>query len=201
MAFDYSTLVRDRTQADVATLQIALSRLMRGELSQEDVALFYSATSKGAYNYTDLNRVGLAIQDLAQRLTATGYLPQQEVRTDWSATDIMRPEDANKYLSALRSIRSQHAQQSSTPYVPTDMSKLTVSNANAIEQILYDVERVLNSINEIKPRVAQHLMFCGFGVYPKHTLNLPPKDEWMQVYTADGLQVYTADGLAVYVKK
>lgn len=50
MAFDFSTLVTDRTQADVA--------------AQND---------KGTYNATDLNRVDVALEDLAARFRAAGY--------------------------------------------------------------------------------------------------------------------------------
>lgn len=50
MAFDFSTLVTDRTQADVAT-----------------------GNAKGTYNATDLNRVDECLEDLVARLGRMGY--------------------------------------------------------------------------------------------------------------------------------
>ena len=50
MAFDFSTLVTDRTQADVAT-----------------------GNAKGTYNAADLNRVDECLEDLVARLGRMGY--------------------------------------------------------------------------------------------------------------------------------
>lgn len=50
MAFDFSTLVTDRTQADVA-----------------------AGNAKGTYNAADLNRVAAALEDLAARFRGYGY--------------------------------------------------------------------------------------------------------------------------------
>lgn len=50
MAFDFSTLVTDRTQADVA-----------------------ARNDKGTYNAADLNRVDAAVSDIAERFASYGY--------------------------------------------------------------------------------------------------------------------------------
>lgn len=50
MAFDFSTLVTDRTQADVA-----------------------AGNAKGTYNAADLNRVDAAVSDIAERFASYGY--------------------------------------------------------------------------------------------------------------------------------
>ena len=50
MAFDFSTLVTDRTQADVA-----------------------AGNAKGTYNAADLNRVSAAVKYIAERFASYGY--------------------------------------------------------------------------------------------------------------------------------
>lgn len=51
MAFDFSTLVTDRTQADVT-----------------------AGNAKGTYNAADLNRVDAAVSDIAERFASYGYM-------------------------------------------------------------------------------------------------------------------------------
>lgn len=72
MAFDFSTLITDRAQSDLDTLRDLLATPM-ADWTAEQLAAFNRAASKGAYNYTDLNRVIAAMDDLNERLTAAGY--------------------------------------------------------------------------------------------------------------------------------
>lgn len=72
MSFDFSTLITDRSQADVEALRALLSTDLT-EWTAEQLAAFNQAASRGAYNYTDLNRVTAAMDDLNERLTALGY--------------------------------------------------------------------------------------------------------------------------------
>ena len=72
MSFDFSTLITDRSQADVEALRALLSTALT-DWTAEQLAAFNQAASRGAYNYTDLNRVTAAMDDLNERLTALGY--------------------------------------------------------------------------------------------------------------------------------
>ena len=73
MSFDFSTLVTDRTQSDVARVRKIAKKLMDGTASEEEIAEFNSAAMKGAYNYTDLNRVTAAMDSLVDTLNKRGY--------------------------------------------------------------------------------------------------------------------------------
>jgi hypothetical protein len=64
MAFDFSTLITDRTLDDVMT-----------------------GTDKGYYNATDLNRVGEAVESIAGRFTGYGYAVEVSPKADWSKSD------------------------------------------------------------------------------------------------------------------
>ena len=70
--FDFSTLIIDRSPADLEALRDLLATPM-ADWTAEQLAAFNQAASKGAYNYTDLNRVIAAMDDINERLTAAGY--------------------------------------------------------------------------------------------------------------------------------
>lgn len=71
--FDFSTLVTDRSPEDLQALRDLLATPM-ADWTAEQLAEFNQAASKGAYNYTDLNRVIAAMDDINERLTAAGYV-------------------------------------------------------------------------------------------------------------------------------
>lgn len=73
MAFDFSTLITDRSPEDLQALRDLLAVPM-SDWTAEQLAEFNRAASKGAYNYTDLNRVIAAMDDINERLTAAGYV-------------------------------------------------------------------------------------------------------------------------------
>lgn len=72
MSFDFSTLITDRSQADVEALRALLSTALT-DWTAEQLAAFNQAASRGAYNYTDLNRVTEAMEALDGMLRAQGY--------------------------------------------------------------------------------------------------------------------------------
>lgn len=117
------TLVTDRTSADVA-----------------------EKNRKGKYLAADLNRVGLAMQYVANQLAAAGYAPNIQPKTGWTDSDVHRDRDMVKYLADLSDLRRQFAQAASTPAVPGTMDGLTYSAANDIEQILVDISHMLDNI-------------------------------------------------------
>ena len=73
MDFDFSTLITDRSPSDLELLRDLLSTPM-SDWTAEQLAAFNQAASKGAYNYTDLNRVTACMDYLNERLTALGYV-------------------------------------------------------------------------------------------------------------------------------
>lgn len=73
MAFDFSTLITDRSPEDLQALRDLLATPM-ADWTAGQLAAFNQAISKGAYNYTDLNRVTACMDYLNERLTALGYV-------------------------------------------------------------------------------------------------------------------------------
>lgn len=73
MAFDFSTLVTDRNQQDIAYVKQLINKLVTGTATDAEKAEWNSFALKGAYNHTDLNRVTAAMEDLKLRLEGYGY--------------------------------------------------------------------------------------------------------------------------------
>ena len=73
MAFDFTTLITDRTAADAAAVKTMSEKIRNGTATTEEVAAYVSASMKGAYNAVDLNRVTEACEYLAARFRQYGY--------------------------------------------------------------------------------------------------------------------------------
>lgn len=122
------TLITDRTQADVD-----------------------ARNDKGTYNASDLNRVGAAMNYVADRLRAAGYDPHISPKTDWKEADCVDPSAQAVYLGDLAELRGQFAMMKSTPEMPPRIlatgintnDGLTHTWANNIEKILEDVDYLL----------------------------------------------------------
>lgn len=125
MSFDLSTLITDRTAADVA-----------------------QRTDKGFYNASDLNRVGAAVEYIAGRFTALGYACPVTVKKDWLTSDAPTASQMEAYRQNIVTLRSQIAVMASTPETPETMRFLDYLKANDIERILLAVEDTLRRLEK-----------------------------------------------------
>lgn len=131
-------LITDRTQADVDRAGELNAKGWAAMTAEERAE--WSAGMKGAYNHTDLNRVEGAVAELAKILGVT-----LTVKTDWTAADVPRNADFERYLGNIRALRQIRSGLATTPPTPDDMRNLDYKKANAIEQILVDIEAVLET--------------------------------------------------------
>lgn len=130
--FDISTLVTDRTQADVQAWN-----------------------EKGTYNSSDLNRVTHAMEYLVERIRSYGYavkyekvkVPHTESGLNdytWYHSDIPQERELTAYLQNVKWLRESMVLYPNTPEVPADMQGFTFAEANDIEQILINIETIIN---------------------------------------------------------
>lgn len=192
------TLITDRTGADVSRVEALAAKIKAGTATESELAEWNGAAMKGAYNYTDLNRVGEAVAYLAARLRLYGYAVTVAPKTDWSESDTPSPAQLEAYLADLCTLRKALAQLPATPTTPDGIT--TVEEANDIESILTATEALINSALQVRLHAAKPFLFCGYALYPV-ALGAAGEDDagGLRLYTADGLAVYTADGLAVYL--
>lgn len=130
-------LITDRTLADVTELKNLLS--LGENMSASDVQRFLQ-NLKGAYNYSDLNRVAEACIYIAEELaSASGGSFSVDMKTDWTESDYVSSTEKIRYLNGVRAIHD--ASPVTVPDVPSNIS--TVTDANNIELILREVHNGL----------------------------------------------------------
>lgn len=128
------TLVTDRTQADVERVRELAAKGFAAMTSDEQAE--WLAGMKGAYNASDLNRVGTALNYLAGRLASIcGKSITWTAKTDWAVTDIPVASQAETYRRQIQDIRDALAYPAGTPDAP-GLNRLTYTGANDIERIL-----------------------------------------------------------------
>lgn len=147
-------MITDRTAADVMRWRElrdkGLPQMTPEELTE------WTAGMKGAYNTSDLNRVGSAFLYLRDELVKAGYLTGIEFapKTDWAESDVPTRQEYAQYIYAVHTIRNALAWYKTTPAAPTMGGKLDFKGANDIEQILLDVEELLTKTNA-------NPLYCG----------------------------------------
>ena len=117
------TLITDRSKMDV----------MKG-------------AEKGFYNASDLNRVGAAVEYLQKVLEENGVFVAVAPKLDWQMSDIPTVAQMVQYLADVAALRSALPVTDSTPETPDAMSGLGWIKANAIEQILVDLDGTIKRI-------------------------------------------------------
>ena len=128
------TLVTDRTQADVERVQALAAKGFAAMTAAEQAE--WLAGMKGAYNASDMNRVGTALNYLAARLAPIcGMSIAWSAKTDWAVTDIATASQAETYRQQIQDIRDALAYPAGTPDAP-ELARLTYTDANNIERIL-----------------------------------------------------------------
>lgn len=96
-----------------------------------------TTATKGAYNYSDLNRVELAVSEISE-IAGLGLT----TKTTWTMWDIPKSSDMARYLSNIEQIRSFFDIDVD---IPTTMNNLTYADANNIELVL---QAAYGAINE-----------------------------------------------------
>ena len=96
--------------------------------------------TKGAYNYSDLNRVERAVAEISDIL-GLGLV----TKTNWGMWDIPTASEMARYLNNVAVLRQQLPDDTDAPMLPTSMSHLTYTDANNIELVLNAVYEHLQS--------------------------------------------------------
>lgn len=125
MAFDFSTLITDRTKADVD----------RG-------------TEKGYYNYTDLNRVETATAETAVILNDNGHPTTLQPQKTWAKEDFWTETEITRYLDNVKYCKNQLGIPDDFFGLPETMDGLTWQGANAIEKSLEKTVEFVAKIEE-----------------------------------------------------
>lgn len=147
------SLVTDRTQQHVSRILNLMQQIAGGTATQAEIDEFLANrgdgdadTWKGAYNYTDLNRVGAAVTRITERLASAGIYIATVGKSDWTEEDYNNVEALDYYLKDISLVRGAIAVTSDTPPVPDDLQGLYWWEANNIEKILEDVDYLITNM-------------------------------------------------------
>ena len=126
-------LITDRTQADVDRVVELTGKFLAGTITGAEKAE-YMAGMKGAYNYTDLNRVGEAVAYVASIMNQSGRSVSVTAKQNWTISDIPTIAQMTAFLNDLTLLKANTT--ATIPNVPQSMDRLTFQTANQIEQLL-----------------------------------------------------------------
>jgi hypothetical protein len=123
-------LVTDRAKYHVDMLK-RLRKKAWSNMNPSEQAAWYGEAAKGAYNYTDLNRVESAVA------TVGGILGLSlTTKTNWTKWDIPSKSEMDRYLGNVAKIRNHCASVPNLPPLPSSMNGLNYTDANNIELVL-----------------------------------------------------------------
>lgn len=94
---------------------------------------------KGTYSYADLNRVELAVSQIAEQITTLGFALSLQTKTDWSLPENFSvktwPTESQmiRYLQNIADIKKLFIIPTQ---IPETMEKLDWAGANNIEKVL-----------------------------------------------------------------
>lgn len=114
---DYlDALIFDRTQQDIANL-----------------------TDKAYIDYDDLNRIERAIKWVSYLLNKYGYRNITNNKMSWKPEDHRTDAEMERLRQNIIAIRNAYYTPDSTPLTPDKITYTSIYQANAIEQIIYDL--------------------------------------------------------------
>ena len=139
-------LITNRTVVDVARVLELETLFKNGMATDEQKREYLDVNHKGAYNYRDMNRVEEAVNFVATELRDYGYLDTIPEQREWSVESIPTASDWDSYFGNVAAIRNAVTVWEDTPDAPRSVIGFDVDKANALEQILVDVDDVLAHI-------------------------------------------------------
>ena len=128
-------LIYDRTEAD---LEIP-------KACKKQNIPYPSDNLRYSWDYRALNRTEQAMEYLNQIFKELGYFKAMEFKTNWTDEEIT-PEQANRYINNLRTLREFIIMESTTLVAPNTINGMSIDRANDIEKILHDIDLVLQHV-------------------------------------------------------
>ena len=157
-----TNLVYDRTSEDVAEVRRLLAKLdpETGDGLTAAEQAKWDAGLKGAYNFTDLNRVEQAVKTLAAALTSAGYPVEitpvlkggKAEDREWREGDVLYRPQWTTYLDNVQRLRDAYYTLAETGELPAPEDKLKYTGANTIEKVLADIDLLLDGMKSIYRR-------------------------------------------------
>lgn len=169
-------LIYDRTESDeTASAAIRKSYQKLGNWSGLTDAE-KAQLERGTLTYNTLNRVELAVKTLAAALTAAGYPVEitpvlkgsKAEDREWQEGDVLYRSQWTTYLDNVQRLRDAYYTLAETGELPKPEDKLDCQDANTIEKILADIDRLIDCMKASYRR-------CGTFRAGNNAVHLPLK--------------------------
>ena len=135
-----------------------------GLITDRTSADLVNDTDRAYIAYTDLNRIGEAVEYLTEQLTAAGYKVSTSFKKNWVITDIRDQANMDVLQRDLQILRDALPVMITTPSVPS-VKFDSIKNANEIEQILADVQTLIDGLMD-------QYRYCGDGTIAGEEISL-----------------------------
>lgn len=171
MAINGIEMIIDRTMSDVELVKSLVKKGLK-RMTEDERRSFLSGM-RGAYNYTDFNRVESVVKYLSDRLVevpveiedlrkelyiacdsafSIPYDPSDyeniNVKTDWDVSNTLTETDRVRYIGNIEHIALSLTDLPES--FPRSLDGLTYSGANAIEQLLVNLDALLSELKKSK---------------------------------------------------
>lgn len=150
-------LITNRTSEDIDYLLQLKEKIKTNTATQQEIAEWNSNSLKGAYNYTDLNRVNSAMRYLktvADEQGITLVFPHT-LRTNWSRNEVPTTVQIQDYLDNIEAAYELII----SPQISIPEAIKSLQDANDIEKILLEAEQALKNIYECYSYASD--FYCG----------------------------------------
>ena len=164
-------LIFDRTQADADYIESLNARGVEN-WTPEEFEFWLHGTVRGAYDASVMNRVGEVVNYLSDMLRQHGYAVAAAPKTDWSDGAVAPPDTPPgdvfpRYLANIEELRSVLPVISGTPEAPPSsrgIDDLSIEEANNIERILFNLEKVVTYITAYPHQRVAATFYAGGSV-------------------------------------
>lgn len=104
-------------------------------------------TKKACIDYSDLNRIELAIKWISYTLNRCGYRNETHNKLNWEPNTRRTDSEMERLRKNIQAIRSAYYAPPSTPQTPERITYTSIYQANFIEKIIYDIGVLVDGIS------------------------------------------------------
>lgn len=156
-------------------------------------------TSKAYYNYTDLNRIELWCEYLAEILNSYLYSASILTKSNWTMFDFPTQSEMERIRINISTLKQAYF---SFTEIPQNLENMTWQKANDIEKVLYDIDYLLRHMEN-------NFVYCGVASCGQNRIwqqrfrrlysyfRIKIWNELSQVYWNDFTEIDTWEGVSL----
>lgn len=146
-----SEFIYDRTIEDVMYAINTRAKIATqgfDSLTLEEAADYMDGL-KGALNISDLQRIEINTNFIAERLTTSGYPTEVTAIKTWQRTNMPIASELERIRADVATLRGKLTLRSSVPSIPNTLVPADFNKINILERIQYEVMQAVNAITSM----------------------------------------------------